>query len=304
MDLVIPVFNSKNILDELINRLIQFYTETSVLLHVYFVDDGSGDGSFEHLKTIQCPFDFTAIQLGRNYGQHTATAIGLSYCRSEFCVTMDDDLQHNPLDINTLMNEMNSTGADLVYGKFIQKKHNLIRNLGSWLLKKAVYKDNVEYIKVSSFRLLNVSIARQFSAQSTPISFIDDMLLSSAGKVTSVLVNHQSANEVRSRYSSMELIRFAFRILLFHSSFPLRFIIRIAIYCTTVFFVIGCYFMYNHFINNVPFGYSAIIVSVFFSSGIILISLGIIANYVRKIGHFKQGVEKVLINGIFQHKSA
>jgi glycosyltransferase involved in cell wall biosynthesis len=298
IDIVIPVYNSRLALEQLITSLADFSDDSSYTIHVYFVDDGSVDGSCDYLNSLKLPFAFTTIKLERNYGQHAATAVGLSYCTSSYCVTIDDDLQHNPNDIPLLIEEMNRTGADIIFGKYEQKKHSLIRNLGSWLIKKAVYKDKVEYDDVTSFRLIRLSIAKQFSPQRPPIGFIDEVLLSLARKVSTVRVKHLSAVELKSRYSSIKLVRFALRIVFFHSSFPLRFIIRLGLYSASVFFIIGCYFIYNRFVNEVPLGFSAIIVSIFFTSGIILVALGIIAEYLRKMWEFQQGKEQVFVQEV------
>lgn len=304
VDIVVPVYNSRQVLEKLVDRLIQFSSDTTYVLHVYFVDDGSLDDSYVYLNSLQLPFGFTTIKLDRNYGQHTATAVGLSYCTSNYCVTIDDDLQHDPFDIPLLVDEMNRTGADIVFGKYEEKRHSIARNLGSWLIKKAVYKDKAAYDDVTSFRLIKLAIAQQFSSNRSPVGFLDEALLSSARKVSTVTVKHQSSVELKSRYSSGKLIRFALRIILFHSSFPLRFIIRLGLYSATVFFVIGCYFIYNRFVNEVPLGFSAIIVSIFFTSGLILVALGIIAEYLRKIWEFQQGRKQVLIDEICQREKA
>jgi apolipoprotein N-acyltransferase len=73
---------------------------------------------------------------------------------------------------------------------------------------------------------------------------------------------------------------------------------RMGILFAFVFFLIGIYFIYNKIINDVPIGFSAIIVSIFFISGIVLIALGIIAEYLRKIWEHQQGREFIVINEI------
>jgi glycosyltransferase involved in cell wall biosynthesis len=240
------------------------------------------------------------VKLNRNYGQHTATAVGMSFCNSSFCITMDDDLQHDPFDIPKLIEEMNRSKSDLVYGKFKIKKHNLIRNWGSHLIKKALLNDKSAYEDVTSFRLIGFSIIQQFSELKSSVGFLDEILLSSSHKVSSVLVQHCKANKQKSRYSNKNLIKLAFRIILFHSSFPLKAIIRIGLLSAILFFSIGCFFVYNRFVNEVPLGFSAIIVSIFFSSGLILVALGIIAEYLRKLWELQQGVKQSLIEEICQ----
>lgn len=302
IDIVIPVYNSFLILSELIQQLSDFSSSTTYDVQVIFVDDGSVDDSFQLIRDINPAFPYQLIKLEKNYGQHAATAIGLSFCTAQYCVTMDDDLQHRPSDIPILINHMKEIGADVVYGDFSQKKHHAFRNLGSRILKKIVYKDKIDYEKVTSFRLMKLAIAQQFSAKRPPVGFIDEPIISSSRKVSAVEVSHHHSTEVKSRYSSMQLIRFALRIILFHSTFPLKFIIRLGLFSATLFFIIGCYFIYNRFVNEVPLGFSALIVSIFFTSGLILVALGIIAEYLRRIWEFQQGMSQVLIEQIHKNQ--
>lgn len=296
--IVIPIYNSEIGIQPLVQRLNDFSKSTDYTISVFFVDDGSVDTSFDLLKEIQVDFLFKIIRLERNYGQHAATAIGLSYCKSTFCVTLDDDLQHDPFEIPHLIDEMIRTNSDLVYGKFDSKKHNQLRNLGSILIKKVMYKDRIEYSDVTSFRLMNLSVAKQFSVQKPAVHFIDELLLSSSRKVSSVNVKHEASKLLKSRYSSFQLLRFALKIVLFNSSLPLKLLMKFGVLSSFLFFLIGIYFIYNRLINDVPIGFSAIIVSIFFISGIILMALGIIADYLRKIWEHQQGRSFVSINEI------
>lgn len=302
IDIVIPVYNSSVILPELMRQLNEFCSSESYAAHVVFVDDGSVDNSFQLIKELNPTFQYQAIKLEKNYGQHAATAIGLSFCTAEYCVTMDDDLQHQPTDIPILIQHMTATCSDVVYGNFSQKKHHVFRNFGSRLLKKIVYKDKIDYEKVTSFRLLKLAIAQQFSAKRPPVGFIDEPIISSSRKVSAVEVSHRQSDEMKSRYTSLQLIRFALRIILFHSTFPLKFIIRLGLTSASLFFIIGCYFIYNRLVNEVPLGFSALIVSIFFTSGLVLIALGIIAEYLRRIWEFQQGMSQVLIEQIHKNQ--
>ena len=300
VDVVVPVYNSTKVLKNLTDRLNDLAVTNSVLLHVYFVDDGSIDDSFEYLKTLQCHFNFTAIKLENNYGQHPATAIGLSFCKSEYCVTLDDDLQHNPLDIPLLIKEINDSGSDLVYGSFNRKNHNFVRNIGSWLIKKVVNKDNINYDKVTSYRIMRLSIAQQFSIHAPSVRFIDEFLLGSAKKVGSVEVTHRSAEGVKSRYTSINLIRFAFQILIFHSNFASQFIIRWGICFTVIFFSLFAYFTDNDFLFHESVGFFALISGILFTSSLLLLSFGIFAQYLRKKKFLNTENVQVAINNIYQ----
>jgi hypothetical protein len=87
----------------------------------------------------------------------------------------------------------------------------------------------------------------------------------------------------------------AIQIMLFHSSIPLKLIIRFGLLLSLAFFGIGCYFIYNKMIHNVPLGFTSLIVAIFFSTGLLLLSLGIIGEYIRKIWISQNQLDQVIV---------
>ena len=129
----------------------------------------------------------------------------------------------------------------------------------------------------------------------TSIIFIDEYLTKIAKNQSSCLINHLSRKEGQSNYSTWKLVKFALKIILFHTAVPLRFITRFGLVMAIVFFMFGFYFTYNKIANNVPLGYSSLIVALFFSTGMILLSLGIIGEYIRKIWISQNKLDQVII---------
>ena len=133
---VIPVFNSSRSLEELYGRLNKVFSdEIGADFEVVFVDDSSGDDSFAVIMELKKQHDnIKAIQFSRNFGQHKATICGFEYAQGEFILTMDDDLQHPPEEIPKLWSYLKThEETDVVIGTFAEKKHSLVRNIGSRL---------------------------------------------------------------------------------------------------------------------------------------------------------------------------
>src|SRR5262245_12930269 len=114
---VVPVFNSEKTLAELYVRTEKFFASKQRSFQMIFVDDGSSDKSWETLLAIkkQHPATVTIVKLTRNYGQHNALFCGLTFVNSSFVITIDDDLQTPPEEIEKLISNHEATGADLVY---------------------------------------------------------------------------------------------------------------------------------------------------------------------------------------------
>ena len=285
LDIVIPLFKSRSNIVLLVERLEEWRKTVDFSFQVIFVVDGCPEKSFdqiqETIKSVQ--FEAQILNLAKNYGQQTATAIGFSACTAPYIATIDDDLQHDPFQLNILFETLKEEQADLVYGVYIKKKHSFFRNTGSQLLKRLLYSKEKDYSMVTSFRMMKASTCSKFKSVNSPILFVDEHLMESAHRISTCLVDHANRNNGKSSYSSWKLFKLATEILLFHSSFPLKLIIRFGFTTSFFFFIVGCYFIWEKLVNNVQLGFTSIIVAIFFSAGMILLSLGIIGEYIRKI---------------------
>lgn len=296
LDIVIPVYNSSLNINSLIERLNLWANETTYKFQVIFVDDCSNDNSIKKIISEPKAFEYKLIQLAKNYGQHTATAVGLSKSSAPYVATIDDDLQHDPFELENLLKILINEDVDLVYGVYQKKEHAAFRNFGSSLLKRILRLAGLNYNMVTSFRLMKSKVTKTFkNTNVTSIIFIDEYLTKIAKNQSSCLVNHFSRKEGQSNYSTWKLIKFAMKIILFHTAVPLRFITRFGLVMAIVFFMFGFYFTYNKIANNVPLGYSSLIVALFFSTGMILLSLGIIGEYIRKIWISQNKLDQVII---------
>ncbi len=297
IDVVIPVYHSEANMVNLVDSLASWTLTTQLKPTFIFVNDGSIDKTGnELLKALkQSSISYKFITLAQNYGQHTATAIGFYYCTNNLIATIDDDLQHDPSVIDSMYNCMINDNCDLVYGNYTQKKHNSIRNIGTRTLQKILQTGGRDYSMVTSCRLIKKSVITVFKKQQNKIFFIDDYLLLGAQKVKSCIVEHRARAIGKSGYTIFKLIKMAISILLLHSTLPLKIISRLGLWMSIAFFVMGCYYIYKKLAFDAEIGFTSLIVAIFFSTGLILFSLGIIGEYIRRIWVSKQLLDHVII---------
>jgi glycosyltransferase involved in cell wall biosynthesis len=295
LDIIIPVYNSSETIKSLIHRLNEWSKVTSYTFRVIFVDDASSDNSKEIIHSEPKKFEYKLLELATNYGQHTATAVGIGSSKAKFVATIDDDLQHDPFELEKLIAVLQSEKADLVYGNYTQKRHSLIRNIGTLFLKKILYLFDLDFNSVTSFRLMKSRLAKQFKESNSNVVFIDAYFKKYSIKQISCLVNHYDRCAGNSKYTYWKLIKFSLKIILYHSSIPLKFITRFGLVMALLFFFSGCYFIYNKMFFNVPLGYTSLIVAIFFSTGMIMMSLGIIGEYIRKIWISQNKLDQIIL---------
>ena len=104
LSVVVPVFNSAQTLEPLVDRLSTVLSTCSSRHEIILVDDGSKDASWDVIANVaKSRTDCRGIGLTRNYGQHNAVLAGARSARYEVIVTIDDDLQNPPEEIPTLL---------------------------------------------------------------------------------------------------------------------------------------------------------------------------------------------------------
>lgn len=285
ISIIIPVFNSENCIGELLERLMDVSRQLDLQTEIIAVDDGSSDNSWEVLKGTgaQSLFPVKRIRLSRNFGQHHALICGMSKAKGDVVITIDDDLEFLPEDIPVLLERYLSGNSEVVYGVPQSKKISAWRKFQSFCYKKLAGWVNKSGVG-SSFRLLSSSLVKEIVKHSSPFIFIDELCLWYTDKVEVVQVRHELSKRSRSNYNSFKLVALTSNLILISSTFPLKLITRLGFILMLTNFFIGFYIIIQKMFFSIKvLGYTSLIVSILFSTGIILFSLGIIAQYVSKI---------------------
>jgi polyisoprenyl-phosphate glycosyltransferase len=295
IDIVVPTFQNAKGLPLLVAEIEKWASERHIDCKLLLVDDCSVDNTNEVLRKLKLDskLKIQSIRMSANYGQYTATAVGLGLSSADWIVTMDDDLQHHPSEIDKLLEKAKTEHFDLVYGYFTTKKHSFFRNLGTKTLQIALKWTGQDYTNVTAFRLISGKIGRQFKGIRQSVHFLEEPLMSRASKVGFQPVMHFQRSVGASNYSGWKLAGMALQILIYHSSFPLKLMSRVGIFLAFVCFILGIIFVVKKLTGTVELGYTSIIVSIFFSTGLILTSLSIIGSYLRKIWLNGQSFEQV-----------
>lgn len=280
--IVVPVYNAENSLEELISQINEFF-ENKYSYEIIFVDDYSEDNSWNVLQKIKSKNkNVTIIKMAKNFGQHGATLCGIKYAKGEFVITIDDDIEIEPKEICKLIEKQDETKALLVYGIFKKKNSSLLRNTLSGLYKLVAKIEGKEKGKGSSFRLIHRDLYTQLVNNHRHFVFLDELCLWYTSEISFTPVQFNSNHFDKKRYKTSGLINITSNLILFSTSFPLKIVTYIGLIMTVLNFGFGSYFIIKKvfFRIDTP-GFSAIIVSVLFSSGLIILSIGIIAQYIR-----------------------
>lgn len=284
---IVPVYNSESTLKELFDGINKVFHQLNLRHEIIFVEDGSRDTSWKvltELKDLE-PEKVRAIKLSKNFGQHNATFCGLEHAKGNVIITIDDDLQIKPEEINKLVLAFSEKKSDLIYGYFSKKNHSFFRNIGSKLLKSSGKFFNESPGEGSSFRLFSKELSEKIITHSQNFVFVDELLLWYTDDISFVKVEHHKRKNNQSGYSTMKLFKLTANLIIYYSALPLKIMTWGGFTFSVITFLIGLRFIIRKFFfhHAPPEGYTSIIVTILFSTSIIIFSLGIIGEYLNRI---------------------
>lgn len=284
--IVIPVYNSHESLPILIDELQSVLPELFEDYEIILVNDASQDNSWQAIEQMsQINPKIRAFDLARNFGQHNTLLCGIRQAKFGVIITMDDDLQHSPSDISKLIDNLRS-GNDLVYGTPKSETHSFWRNFSSNFIKWALkVSTQIQYAeKISAFRAFRTEIRENFSNYTNTYVSIDVLLSWGTTKIGFVEIEHHKRKIGKSQYSFRKLMLHAINMFLGFSVLPLRIASIMGFVFTLFGFLILAYVVIRYLVQGgaVP-GFSFLASTVALFSGIILLVLGIIGEYMARL---------------------
>jgi len=304
LSIVIPVYNSSDGLHELYSRITKVLNSIIISYEIILVDDCSVDKSFEVMKQLnENDNRVKVIQLLRNFGQHNAIICGMNYSSGNYVITMDDDLQNPPEEIPNLLNEIKK-GYDCVIGSPAIKQHAKYRNVGSYMIGKSYEKifAKPKHVKMSSFRILSRSLVDSIITYKSANPMIDALILKNTRNVSNIEVKHDARKYGESNYSLRKSYKLAMDILVNYSTIPLRFISWIGFVSAVIGGLIVVYVLIGKLSGLISAaGWSSIIALISIFSGLILISFGVVGEYlIRIIGQFSYSEQYSIRSSSFE----
>jgi undecaprenyl-phosphate 4-deoxy-4-formamido-L-arabinose transferase len=286
VSVVVPTYKSPSTLAELVARIAAVNLGE---YEVIVVDDGNDDSTWsEILQISQTDSSVIGLRLGRNYGQHSAILAGVRRAKFSQIVTLDDDLQNPPEDIPKLLAEL-KPGVDVVYGVSSEVRQNFFRRFTS-KFTKAVFAKVLGFesaISISSFRAFRAQLKEGFAGDLGPHVSLDALLTWSTSRFSTVKVSHHPRRVGKSNYSLAKLIRFMLDTATSYSTRPLRLATTVG-FITTLFGLLILVWVIGNAIfvgDSVP-GFPFLAASIAVFSGVQLVVLGILGEYLGKI-HFR-----------------
>ncbi|WP_201986404.1 glycosyltransferase family 2 protein [Hymenobacter rubidus] len=285
LSIVSPVYRADATVEELVRRLVKALEPISPQFEIILVDDRSPDDSWQQIQA-QATRDprVRGLRLSRNFGQHRAILAGLEQCQGEWIVVMDCDLQDQPEEIPQLLAQA-QTGFDLVLARRVERQDSWVRRYYSalfyWLLSYLT--GTAQDPAIANFGVYHRKVIAAVLAMRESASYFPLMVRWVGFRRLDVPVAHASRGGGSSSYSFSRMSNLALDIILAYSDKPLRLTVKLGLVVSGTTFVMILVMLFR-FLNGqiVVLGYTSLILSIWFFSGLVLSVLGMVGLYLGK----------------------
>ncbi len=306
--IVIPCYRSAATIRKVVELTMQEMEKLNKKDYEFvLVDDCSPDGGETIAALLSLVRDYPcvkAVELARNAGQHNAVLAGLNYADGDAYVAMDDDMQTHPSQLPYLFAEFEK-GYDIVYGYYPEKKHSRFRNFGSYVnyMTLRVFLKKPKNLRTSSFWIIR-RFVRDYAVQyKSAYTHIQGLFLRTTRNISSVPVKHFAREVGSSNYTFKKLVKLWSNIIGF-SIVPLQ----MAIYTGFAFSILGLLGALGVVILKLVrpmtyIGWPSMMAAICFFSGINLLFMGMVGEYVGRIFQGMSRNPQYVVRGVHEHES-
>ena len=286
ISLVIPTYKGDKTLNDLIEELILTFKNHNI--EIVVVNDCSPDSTHEEMETLmrKYPNKLTYLKFSKNYGEHSAVMAGLRNCEGEIVIIMDDDFQNPPDEALKLAEYTLTNDYDVVFTKYKIKNDSFLRNIMSKIanMSAQLILKKPKDLYFSSFKAIKKNIVNEITNYEGPFPYIDGLILSITNNFNSFEVKHDERKKGESSYNITKLAKHYGNLITNFSTIPIHFFSILGLTITLISLLFIVITVIEKIINpNLPLGYSTLITVIIFFSGVQILFLGLIGEYVGKI---------------------
>ncbi|MCL2101220.1 MAG: glycosyltransferase family 2 protein [Fibromonadales bacterium] len=293
--IVVPCYNEKEVLPataEQLSGVVQRLVAEGVVSQnskIIFVDDGSKDGTWELIENFcnESPEKFSGIKLSRNRGHQNALLCGLLSAKefADACISIDADLQDDISVIDEML-KLYSSGCEIVYGVRARRdKDSFFKRITAHCFYKLINVLGSEIIyNHADFRLMSKNAVNALAEYREVNLFLRGIVPMLGYKTGIAYYERKERLAGESKYPLRKMLKFALEGITSLSIKPIRMvtILGVVIFIISLFMI--AYSVYQYFMDaTIVSGWSSIICSLWSVGGLILLSIGIVGEYIGKI---------------------
>ena len=286
ISVVIPIFNEAENITLLHQRVSKTLNEMGRSYEVWYVDDGSADGSLELLRSIARDDPHVGvIELTRNFGQHAAVLAGFAAAQADIIITLDGDLQNPPEEIPRLVSKIEE-GYEVVGGWREERQDPFYRRAGSDLINRLT--SLTVGVTMNDYgcmlRAYRRNIVQQIIDCDERSSFIPALANSLAKRTAEIEVGHSDRWSGHSKYGLLKLMRLSFDLITGFSLLPIQMMSLAGIVVALAGMGFGGFLLVRRFfVGPEVEGVFTLFAILFVFIGILILAIGLVGEYVGRI---------------------
>jgi len=285
ISIIIPVYNSEKTIGCVVEKTISAI-ENYYKYEIILINDGSIDNSSQVCKNIvDKNSSIRLINLSKNFGQHNAMLAGLRFVKGDYIIFLDDDLETKPDEIPKLLNKIQE-GYDVVYANYENKKNNFFRNIGTAInsLMSRLLLNKPKHVRTSSFFIIRKYLVKELIKYKGPYPYMSGLIFRTTNNIGVVYTKLGSRIHGSSNYNFKKLLSLWTNGFTNFSVKPLRISFFLGVLISIISFILAIIFIIRKIINPEIFiGWTSIIVVLLFFSGIQLVVMGFIGEYIGRV---------------------
>jgi dolichol-phosphate mannosyltransferase len=283
---IIPIYNEEQTLPELRTRLMAATAGLDEPFEVILIDDGSSDGSYALMTAMHAKDPrIKVIRLSRNFGHQIALSAGLDEARGDAVVLMDGDLQ-DPPEILPEMIKLWKEGFQVVYSVKRSRQEDPLKRLAFRSFYRILHALSTIQIPMDAgnFSLMDRCVVDVLRAMPERNRYISGLRAWAGFQQTAVYYDRDPRFAGKPQMSLSRLIQLALDGIFSFSNIPLRLAVYFGLTAAAASFAGGFYVIYAKlFTNQAILGWASTILSILFVGGMILVTLGVIGEYISRI---------------------
>ncbi len=283
---VIPCYKSPMTLRPLCENLVKVFNTLKQSYEIVLIDDGCPMNSWEQIALLsQENSQIKGIRLSRNFGQHSAISCGLQQVQGDYTIIMDCDGQDEPQEIIPMFELIKTGNYEIVQASRIDRKISFFKKMQSWLFYRCLsfFLGVSLNHQIGNYGIYSKKVVTALGMLKDRIRFIPYQISWVGYSKTTHNITQQSRMHGTSSYSLMKALRLALDISISSSGQPIYYTVFTGCFISLASFLFAIYYIIKYFIHNVaPTGWTTLIVLMSFSTGAILMSMGVIGLYLVK----------------------
>lgn len=299
LSVIIPMYNEERHLRKSLGTIVSYIRQTRLPFEMIVVDDGSSDGTWSELqKLLPEVRELKAIRLSRNFGKELALCAGLEHAAGNGVLVMDGDLQHPPELIPEMVRSWRDEGYDIVECvKESRGKEPAFKKMGASLFYGSLNRLAGFNLKnASDYKLLDAKVVQAWRGLKERKTFFRGMTAWIGFSRRSISFHVPPRETGNSRWGFVKLAGLAVESIVSFSTVPLRIVSLFGLLFSLGAIVLGVYTLWQKLFIGAVTGFTTVILLQLFIGGVLMLSVGIVGEYIAAIYHEVKGRPRYLIS--------